>query len=99
MQYAEVVVKVKHLRAILLDLQCRKVEPTYIDNVIVWVDNTACITLAAANSNDLTHETVKHSAVKVRFLQECVQHNSSGSYQYTLEGCRYVDWAVCSTSV
>ena len=68
---AKVVVKVKYLRAILFDLQCRQVEPTYIHSAIVWVDNTA--TLAAANGNDFTHETVKHVIVKVRFLQECVQ--------------------------
>ena len=68
---AKVVVKVKYLRAILFDLQCRQVEPTYIDSTIVWVDNTA--TLAVANGNDFTHETVKHVTVKVRFLQECVQ--------------------------
>ena len=37
----------------------------------MWVDNTA--TLAVANGNDFTHETVKHVTVKVRFLQECVQ--------------------------
>ena len=30
-------------------------------------------TLAVANGNDFTHETVKHVTVKVRFLQECVQ--------------------------
>ena len=42
-----------------------------IDSTVVWVDNTA--TLAVANGNDFTHETVKHVTVKVRFLQECVQ--------------------------
>ena len=63
--------KVKDLRAILFDLQCRQVEPTYIDNPNVWVDNTA--TLAVANDHDFTHETVKHLSVKVRFWQEHVQ--------------------------
>ena len=58
--------KVKHLRAILFDLQCRQVEPTYIDSTIVWVDNTA--KSAVANSNDFTHITVKHVTLKVRFL-------------------------------
>ena len=37
------------------------------------MDNNA--TLAVANGNDFTHETVKHFTVtvRVRFLQECVQ--------------------------
>jgi hypothetical protein len=39
---------------------------------VLWVDNTAA--LAVATENDFTHETVKHVTVKVRFLQECVQH-------------------------
>jgi hypothetical protein len=33
--------------------------------------NTA--TLAVANGNDFTHETVKHVTVKVQFIQECVR--------------------------
>ena len=66
---AQVVVKVKYLRAVLFDLQCRQVKPMYIDSTIVCVDNTA--TLAVENGNDFTHKTV---TVKVRFLQECVQH-------------------------
>ncbi len=37
----------------------------------VWVDNTAANEVASGN--DSTHETVKHAAVKVRLLQECVQ--------------------------
>ncbi len=37
------------------------------------VDNTAA--LAVATGNDFMHETVKHVTGKVRFLQECVQHN------------------------
>ena len=45
--------------------------PTYIDSTVVWVDNTA--TLAVANANDFTHETVKHVTVKVQFIQECVR--------------------------
>ncbi len=43
-----------------------------INSTCVWVDNTAAI--AVATGNDFTHETVKHVTVKVRFLQECVQH-------------------------
>ena len=68
---AKVIVKVKYLRAILFDLQCRQVEPTYIDSAIVWVDNTA--TLVLANGNNFTQETFKHIPVNVRFLQECVK--------------------------
>ena len=67
----KVTVKVKHMRNIFFDLKCQQAEPTYIDSTIVWVDNPA--TLAVANGNDFTHETVKHVTVKVRFLQECVQ--------------------------
>ncbi len=43
-----------------------------INYTCVWVDNTAAI--AVATGNDFTHETVKHVSVKLRFLQECVQH-------------------------
>jgi hypothetical protein len=43
-----------------------------IKSTIVWFDNTAA--LAVATGNDFPHETVKHVTVKVRFLQECVQH-------------------------
>ena len=68
---AKVVVKVKHMRALLSDLQCQQEEETSIGSICVWVDNTAA--LAVANGNDFTHETVKHVTVKVRFLQECVQ--------------------------
>ena len=88
---AKVVVKVKYLRAFLFDLQCRQVESTYIDSTIVWADNTE--TLAIANGNDFTHETVKHVPVKVRFLQECVQCKIVifGTYSYASEYCRYID--------
>ena len=58
------------LRAILVDLQCRQVEPTNIDSTTVLVDNTA--TLVIVNCNDLMHETVKHVTLKVRLLQGCV---------------------------
>ncbi len=68
---AKLVVKVKHMRAILFDLQCRQKQKTLINSTCVWVDNTAAI--AVATGNDFTHETVKHVTVKVRFLQECVQ--------------------------
>jgi hypothetical protein len=68
---AKLVVKVKHMRALLFDLQCRQQQETMINSTCVWVDNTAAI--AVATGNDFTHETVKHVTVKVRFLQECVQ--------------------------
>ena len=69
---AKLVVKIKHLRALMHDLQCCENRETTIESTIVWVDNTAA--LAVATGNDFTHETVKHVTVKVRFLQECVQH-------------------------
>jgi hypothetical protein len=68
---AKLVVKVKHMRALLFELQCRQEQETLINSTCVWVDNTA--TIAVAKGNDFTHETVKHVTVKVRFLQECVQ--------------------------
>ena len=68
---AKLVVKVKHMRALLFDLQCCQDQETQINSTCVWVDNTAAI--AVATGNDFTHETVKHVTVKVRFLQECVQ--------------------------
>ena len=69
---AKLVVKIKHLRALMHDLQCCQNRETKIESTIVWVDNTAA--LAVATGNDFTHETVKHVTVKVRFLQECIQH-------------------------
>jgi hypothetical protein len=69
---AKIGVKIKHMRAILFDLQCRQEQETVINSTCVWVDNTAAIALATGN--DFTHETVKHVTVKVHFLQECVQH-------------------------
>jgi hypothetical protein len=68
---AKLVVKVKHMRAILFDLQCRQEQTTMINSTCVWVDNTAAITVATGKV--FTHETVKHVTVKVRFVQECVQ--------------------------
>ena len=69
---AKLIVKVKHMRAILFDLQCRRKQKTLVNSTAcVWVDNAAA--LAVATGNDFTHETVKHVTVKVRFLQECVQ--------------------------
>jgi hypothetical protein len=68
---AKLVVKIKHMRALLFDLQCKQEQETMINSTCVWVDNTA--TIAVATGNDFTHETVKHVTVKVRFLQECVQ--------------------------
>ena len=69
---AKLVVKVKHLRALMHDLQVCQTQGTSLESTIVWVDNTAA--LSVATGNDFTHETVKHVTVKVRFLQECVQY-------------------------
>ena len=69
----KLVVQIKHMRALLFDLQCRQEQETIINSTCVWVDNTAAI--AVATGKDFTHEpeTVKHVTVKVQFLQECVQ--------------------------
>ncbi len=71
MALAELIVKDKHMRALLFDLQSRQQQETMINIICVWVDNTAAI--AIATGNDFTHETVKHVTVKVRFFQKCVQ--------------------------
>jgi hypothetical protein len=55
-------VKIKHMRALLFDLQCRREQETMINSAPVWVDNTAAI--AVATGKDFTHETVKHVTVK-----------------------------------
>ncbi len=68
---AKPVVKIKHMRALLFDLQCKQEQETMINSTCEWVDNTA--TIAVATGNGFTHETVKHVTVKVRFLQQCVQ--------------------------
>jgi hypothetical protein len=41
---AILVVRVKHMGAILFDLQCRQEQETMINSTCVWVDNTAAIT-------------------------------------------------------
>lgn len=69
---AKLVVEIKHLRALMFDLQAVQLQGTPISSTIVWIDNTAA--LAVATGNDFTHATVKHVTVKVRFLQECVKH-------------------------
>ena len=45
---AKLVVKVKHMRALLFDLhwQCRQKQETMINSTYVWVDNTAAIAVA-----------------------------------------------------
>jgi hypothetical protein len=63
----KLVVKIKHMRALLFDLQCRQEQETIINSTCVWVDNTAAI--AVATGKDSTHETVKHVAVKLSFLR------------------------------
>ncbi len=52
---AKLVVKVKHMRALLFDMQCRQEQETMINSTCVWVNNTAAI--AVATGNDFTHET------------------------------------------
>jgi hypothetical protein len=73
---AKLVVKVKHMRALLFDMQCKQEQETMINSTCVWVDNTAAI--AVATGNDFIRETVKHVTVKVRFLQEVYRKASLG---------------------
>ncbi len=56
---AKLIVKVKHMRAILFYMQCRQEQETMINSTCVWVDNIAAI--AVATGNNFTHETVKLS--------------------------------------
>jgi len=62
---AKLVLKFKHMCALLHDLQCHQEHETTIhwQSTCVWVDNTTAI--AVAMGNDFTHETVKHVTVKV----------------------------------
>ncbi len=69
----KLVAKIKHMRALLFDLQCRQEQETMINSTCVWVDNTAAIAIMIATGKDFTHEIVKHVTAKVQFLQECVQ--------------------------
>ncbi len=43
---AKIVVKLKNMRAILFNLQCRQEQETLIHSTCVWVDNTAAIEIA-----------------------------------------------------
>ncbi len=70
----KLVLKVKHIRTLLFDLQCRQQQETMINSTCVCVDITVAI--AVATGNDFTHETVKDVTVKVRFLRRCVQGTS-----------------------
>jgi hypothetical protein len=63
---AKLVVKIKHMRALLFDLQICQDQETQINSTCVWVDNTAAI--AVATGNDFAHETIRHVTDKVRFL-------------------------------
>ena len=94
---AKLAVKIKHMRAILFDLQCRQDQNTMIHSTCVWVDNAASI--AVAKGNDFTHETVKHVTVKVRFIVCAASDYSDLIYQDEQEYCRHHDQAICWTSV
>jgi hypothetical protein len=49
---AKLVVKIKHMRALLFYLQCRQEQETQINSTCVWVDNAAALA-AVATGNDL----------------------------------------------
>ena len=67
----KLVVKVKHMQALMPGLTHPQEDETVINSTCVWTDNTA--TLSVAKGDNFTHETVKH--VKVQFIHECIQHN------------------------
>ena len=69
---AKLVVKVKHMRALLHILQCRQEHEATFQSTYVLVDNTAAIVVAMGN--DFAHETVKHVTIKVQFLRGCVRN-------------------------
>ena len=70
---SKLVVKVKHMQALMAGLTHPQEGKTVIISTCVWTDNTA--TLSVVKGDIFTHETVKHITVKVQFLQECIQHN------------------------
>ena len=74
---AKLVDKTKHLRALLSYLLCRQQQVTTINSTCVWVANTAAI--AGTTGNDFTHGTVKHVAIKVRFLQTTNPQDASAA--------------------
>jgi hypothetical protein len=62
--------KIKHLRAVMFNLQAGELQgtPIRVSSTIVCLDITAA--LAVSTGNDFTQETVKHVIVQVRFLQK-----------------------------
>ena len=69
----KLVVKVKHMRALMVGLTHPQEGKTIINSTCVWTDNMAA--LSVAEGDNFTHETVKHVTVKGQFLQECIQCN------------------------
>jgi hypothetical protein len=66
--------KIKHLRAVMFDLQAVELQgtPIRVSSTIVCLDITAA--LAVGVGNDFTQDTVKQIIVQVRFLQRvCTQ--------------------------
>ena len=63
----KLVVKVKHMRALMAGLTHPQEGETVLNSTCVWTDNTA--TLSFAKGDNFTHETVKHVTVKEQFLQ------------------------------
>ena len=72
-ELTKLVVKVKHMLALMAGITHPQEGETVINSTCVWTDNTA--TLSVVKGDNFTHETVKHVTVKVQFLQECIQHN------------------------
>ncbi len=94
-----IVVKIKRMRALLFDLQCRQEQETQINSARVWVDNTAALAVATGNGFTVAHETVKHVAVKDRFLQECVRLKILLLAYIKKKHCRHHDQTIYWTSV
>ena len=57
---AKLVVKIKHMRALLFELQCRQKQETMINSTCVWVDNTAAIAVPHPTSCDVDGVGARH---------------------------------------
>ena len=69
----KLVIKVKHMRALMAGLTHPQEGETVINSTCGWTGEAA--TLSVAKGNNFTHEKVKHVTVKRQFLQKCIQHN------------------------
>ena len=70
---AKLVVKIKHSRALMHDLQVRQNQETQIESTIVWVDNTAA--LAVATGSDFTMRLLARYSPGPVHSEVCTAHD------------------------